>query len=168
MPADASVRPARGADVPAIAAVQARAWQRAYTDLFTPQVASALTADRFEAAWQAEVGGDPAVFVATLGAEIVAVASARQSTAPGAPAELATLVVDPDHQRQGHGSRLLAAVVDTLREAGVATLTTWAPSVDDARLRFLRSAGLEPDGAQRRLENGAGEEIIEIRFSAAL
>lgn len=166
--ADASVRRARSSDVPAIAAVQARAWRQAYAGLLPEQVVAQLAPERFVAAWRAEIGASgeqaagSAVFVALSGATVVGAASVR----PGG--ELATLVVDPDRQRQGHGSRLLSAAADTLREAGVAEVHAWAPSADEARLRFLTSAGLQPDGVQRVLRSDDGGEVVEIRLHAVL
>jgi ribosomal protein S18 acetylase RimI-like enzyme len=170
VPADASVRRARPSDVPAIAAVQARAWRQAYSDLLTEELTAQLTPDRFVTAWKAELAA-ATVFVATSGEAVVGVAAVRtgQTEEAGPPAaEIAALVVDPARQRQGHGSRLLSAVTDTLRQEGTGQVNTWAPSVDAARLRFLTSAGLEPDGAQRVLENGNGETVVEIRLSAVL
>jgi GNAT superfamily N-acetyltransferase len=72
--------------------------------------------------------------------------------AGGAPGvEILTLEVDPDHQRGGHGSRLLAACVDLAREDGATHLQTWVLQGDAAREQFLASAGLGPDGACREL-----------------
>lgn len=163
MPADASVRRARSSDVPAIAAVQARAWKRAYADLLTGGLAEQLTPDRFVTAWRAELATS-VVFVATSADAVVGVAVLRAEPT----GEIATLVVDPAHQRRGHGSRLLSAATDTLREDGASQVSVWAPSVDIARIRFLTSAGLQPDGAQRVLENADGDTVVEIRLSAVL
>lgn len=166
MPADAFVRRARPTDAPQIAAVQARAWHRAYADLLTPEVAGRLTAEGLTGAWTAELDADDrTVFVAVEGPDVVGAATVRTEVAE---AELATLVVDPDRQRRGHGSRLLSAVTDTLRAEGTTAVRTWSPAVDDARLRFLTSAGLQPDGARRVLRNADGDEVVEIRFSAGL
>ena len=164
MPADASVRRARAGDAPMIAAVQARAWRQAYADLLPPEVADQLVPERFEDAWRAEVAGS-LVFVATSADVVVGAAAVRTDPPAG---EIATLVVDPAEQRRGHGSRLLSAVTDTLREDGATEVRAWTPSVDSARLRFLTSAGLEPDGAQRVLVNADGAEVIEIRLHAVL
>ena len=54
----------------------------------------------------------------------------------------------------GHGSRLLAAVVDGLRQDGADHVIAWVLDGDTARAQFLRSAGLGPDGAARELASG--------------
>jgi ribosomal protein S18 acetylase RimI-like enzyme len=61
------------------------------------------------------------------------------------------LVVDPAHGRQGHGSRLLAAAVDLLREDGFTHVFTWVPSTDDPLRRLLIESGWAADGARRTL-----------------
>ena len=164
MPADASVRRARAGDVPMIAAVQARAWRQAYADLLPDDVADALAPERFVDAWVSEVEAS-LVFVATSADVVVGAAAVRSDPPAG---EIAALVVDPTEQRRGHGSRLLSALTDTLREGGTTEVRAWTPSVDNARLRFLTSAGLAPDGVQRVLVNADGAEVIEIRLRAAL
>jgi N-acetylglutamate synthase-like GNAT family acetyltransferase len=164
MPADASVRRAREGDVPMIAAVQARAWQRAYADLLSAEVAEQLVPERFVDAWRSEVAAS-LVFVATSADVVVGAVAVRTAPPVG---EIATLVVDPAEQRRGHGSRMLSALTDTLRDGGASEVRAWTPTVDNARLRFLTSAGLEPDGAQRVLVNADGGEVIEIRLRAVL
>jgi L-amino acid N-acyltransferase YncA len=56
--------------------------------------------------------------------------------------------------RRGHGSRLLAAAVDTWRADGVTTAVAWAWERDAATRGFLTGAGWEPDGAARGLDTG--------------
>jgi len=64
--------------------------------------------------------------------------------------ELVALEIDPLHQRRGHGSRLLAAVVDTHRGDGTDRLHVWVHVDDAPRAAFLRGAGFAEDGARRR------------------
>lgn len=79
--------------------------------------------------------------------------------------EIAELLVDPDFARSGHGSRLLQAIADT---SGSATLRIWAGAEDEARLRFLQSAGFAPAGLRRCLEPEGGEPILQHLWWAAL
>ena len=65
--------------------------------------------------------------------------------------------------RRGHGSRLLAAAVDTARTDGMTRAVTWIPEGDRASLVFYRSAGWAEDGLVRALDTGAGE-LREIRL----
>lgn len=164
--ADASVRPARAGDVPAIGAVQARAWRAAYADLLPPEVLAGLAPDALAEGWRSAVEAPPSeqhrVLVACAGPTVVAFAAAQPD------GELVALLVDPMQQRRGHGSRLLNAVVDLLREDGVATITAWSPAGDRARLAFLTSAGLAVDGARRTLELPGSQPLEEVRLAAAL
>ena len=159
--ADNSVRPAREPDLPAIGAVHARSWTGPYAEVLPPTLVVALTPEVLAAAWRGAVSTPPSprhrVHVA-VGDGIVAgfVASApieRESTedaVDGSAVELVALEVDPLHQRRGHGSRLLAAVVDTHRGDGTDRLHVWVHVDDAPRAAFLRGAGFAEDGARRR------------------
>jgi L-amino acid N-acyltransferase YncA len=75
--------------------------------------------------------------------------------------------VEPRWGRRGHGSRLLAAVVDTIRNDGMTRLIGWIPEGDSVTLDFLTSAGWAPDGLVRALDTGDGE-LREIRLHTVL
>jgi ribosomal protein S18 acetylase RimI-like enzyme len=172
--ADASVRPASVADTAAIGAVQARCWRAAYTGLAPHEALDRLDAAALADRWRAAVTAPPsprhAVLVACTGSTVVGFAALAPSTdadAADTDAELVALEVDPLHQRAGHGSRLLAASVDTLRESRFSDLRVWCPDPDEARHAFLVSAGLRADGASREL-SGDGASVTERRLSAAL
>ncbi|MEO3810076.1 GNAT family N-acetyltransferase [Sphaerisporangium sp. B11E5] len=77
-------------------------------------------------------------------------------------AELLTLLVDPGHTRRGHGSRLLNATVDHLREDGFSTVVTWIFAEDQAMPGFLASAGWAPDEAERVLDLGRPIRMIRL------
>jgi GNAT superfamily N-acetyltransferase len=57
--------------------------------------------------------------------------------------ELDGLFVDPDHRRAGHAARLVAAVADTARRAGVARIEV---SANDHARAFYDAAGFEQVG----------------------
>ncbi|GAA1511494.1 hypothetical protein GCM10009677_50390 [Sphaerisporangium rubeum] len=77
-------------------------------------------------------------------------------------AELLTLLVEPGHTRRGHGSRLLNATVDHLREDGFSTVVTWIFAEDQAMHGFLSSAGWAPDEAERVLDMGRPIRMIRL------
>ena len=165
--ADNSVRPAREPDLSAVGAVHAASWTGPYAQVLPEPLVRALTPDVLAEAWRPAVSAPPSprhrVHVA-IGDGIVAgfVASAPVSGEEPAPAgsaevvdavqvvEVVALEVDPLHQRRGHGSRLLAAVVDTSRADGVDEVQVWVHVDDAARAGFFRGAGFETDGARRR------------------
>lgn len=78
-----------------------------------------------------------------------------------------SLEVLPDHQRSGHGSRLLTAAVDRLRQDGAESMTAWVLQDDVAREQFLTGAGLGPDGMERTLATGV-RDVVERRWSATI
>ena len=173
--ADASVRPAVAADAGAVAAVQARAWRRAYAAVMPAEAAGRLTADLLLERWTAAVTHPPSdhhhVLVASAGTLVVGFAAVAPSGDPDAgpaDAELVALEVDPSQQRHGHASRLLSAVVSTIAPDGFEVLRIWCLTQDEPRRRFLTSAGLRPDGAGRQMRGDGGRRIREERWSAAL
>jgi len=174
--ADASVRVARVSDAPAVGLVQAVVWREAYAAVLGPDVLAQLEPRPFTDAWRAslegETAGDGVLLVACAGEQVVGFAAVGASSDPDAAddtAELLVLGVHPDARHQGHGSRLLHAVVDTARARGRSHLTAWLlASADDVR-GFLAAAGLEPDGAHReRVVDPDGRTVREVRVAASV
>ena len=153
--ADVSVRPARPEDALAVATVQLSTWRTAYTDLLPAPVLAAPVED-LAATWRRSVELPPStdhrLLVALEGAEVVGFAA--YGPGEGAGRELTALLVEPRWGRRGHGSRLLAAVVEHWRGAGTATAETWVWDRDAATRAFLTSAGWGADGAARGLDTG--------------
>lgn len=194
--ADNSVRPAREPDLPAIGAVHARSWRGPYAQALPSALVSALDPDVLAAAWRAAVLAPPtpqhrvhvalgdgivAGFVASAPVGVAYVDDAEQGALSGGGpvTEVVALEVDPLHQRRGHGSRLLAAVVDTCRADGTEQLHVWVHVDDAPRAEFLRGAGFDTDGARRRRALDAPPDVTgpdelsrsvwpEVRFVAFL
>lgn len=162
---DNSVRTAGPADVLAVGAVHARSWTGPYAQVLPPSVVSALTADALADAWRDSISSPPTpdhrVLVA-VGDGIVAGFAAAAPTDTHGVLELVSLEVDPLHTRRGHGSRLLAAVVDTAQARGWTQLQVWVHQDDAVRLAFLRGAGLGEDGARRRRGLGSPGPADEL------
>jgi ribosomal protein S18 acetylase RimI-like enzyme len=176
--ADVSVRTAWAADAEAIAQAQVRAWRRQYAGVLPDEVLAGLDPAAFAAQWS-EAITRPAeartrVLVALEGAEVVGFALTALADDPDAdPAsdgQVAELVVDPDHQRTGHGSRLLQACADTLQADRFTRATLWVTSTDDALRGFLVEAGWAPDGAHRELDlTGDGSvRVKQVRLHTDL
>ena len=156
--------------------MQAVVFREAYAAELAPEVVQQFQPQAFANAWrdslQGEAKGDGVLLVACAGEQVVGFAAVGASSDPDAgdeTAELLVLGVHPDARRQGHGSRLLHAVVDTARARGRDRLTAWAlASADEAR-GFLVAAGLGPDGAHReRIVGPEGETASEVRLSASV
>jgi ribosomal protein S18 acetylase RimI-like enzyme len=166
-----SVRPALPEDAVAIAGTQLRAWRTDHAEVLGPDVLDLIDAGAVRERWTAAIEQAPSpdhrVLVACDGPRVVGVA-ASVPTHDGAAIEVTALEVDPEHQRAGHGSRLLTACVDLGREHGAIEVTTWVLDGDEAREAFLAGAGLGPDGTARSLATGPDREVVERRWTALL
>lgn len=173
-------RLARSSDVDDIAAVQIRAWHRTYADVLPESILADLDPMHIASAWASGILNPPTtrhrLIVAIEGTSgtdtIVGYAALGPCSdpdcidAPGT-AELLALVIDPTHERQGHGSRLMAAAVEYLRADGSTEANTWVPVGDEARRAFLHSCGWGPDSAHRDIE-AEGRIIREVRLVTVL
>jgi len=175
--AGAAVRIARPGDVPEIARIQVDTWRTAYQRFLPASVLAALDVGEAEQAWAAAVAEPPSpahhVLVATEGAYtvgFVAVGPSEEEDAQPGEAAVAALLVEPRWGRRGHGSRLLAATVDHLREDGLTRLVAWVPDGDSASTAFFSSAGWERDGTVRTLETESpgGGTVRETRWHVSL
>ncbi|MEO7448400.1 MAG: GNAT family N-acetyltransferase [Humibacillus sp.] len=173
--ADASVRVARSSDAPAVGLVQAVVFRAAYAGTLPPDVLAQFEPRAFTIAWRESLTNAPSpdhlLLVACAGEQVVGLAAVGPSGDPdGADtAELLVLGVHPEARRQGHGSRLLNAAVDTARGRDRHALAAWVLTTDDVTRTFLTAAGMETDGAHReRVVAADGSTAQEVRLSAGL
>ncbi len=179
--ADLSVRRGRLVDVSALVEVQRRTWQSLPTGLWAVPDVEDLDPDAMRRSWERAVLLPPTprhrLLVALDGDTVVGGAATTPADDPDLSEtvaaddsdesladELALLVVDPEHRGSGHGSRLMAAVVDLVRAGGVPTLVTWVPASDDDARTWLVDSGWAPDGAHRTVELD-GHVVRELRFA---
>ncbi len=169
------VRLARTSDVDDVARVQVAAWREAYADLLPKAVLDALDADEIAFEWGRALltATDHRLLAAIdadgvlVGASAIGPATDPDLTEGQRPrwGEISLLVVDPTRRGQGHGSRLLTAAVDHLRDAGCDAVAMWIPLADEPMRAFLTSAGFGPDSAHRDRETGDGP-LREVRLVA--
>ena len=173
MHADTSVRLARTADAPHIAAVQVHCWQTWWADAlgaaFLEALDSAQIADQWAHGIRLPPPGPHRVVVAESAGTLVGFAASAPASDPdhpeGAPiAEMVELLVAPTALGQGHGSRLLAAIADLCQQDAVTEAVTWVPDTDTAKIAFLESAGWGRDGAQRELDVDAVRKLTQLRL----
>ncbi|HSY15957.1 MAG TPA: GNAT family N-acetyltransferase [Jatrophihabitantaceae bacterium] len=176
--ADVSVRPARTGDAAEIARIQLETWRIAYASILPAPVLDALDAGDATASWTTAIEAAPTprhrVLVALERDQLVGfIAIATPEDLPAGEPDLAAtvafgpLLVEPRWGRRGHGSRLLAAAVDTARTTGATRAVAWLPEADDASRAFFGSAGWAGDGYVRGLETGAGQ-VREVRIQTSL
>lgn len=174
--ADVSVRVAWADDAPAIAALQVRTWRQAYADLLPADALpdEAAVAEAWRGSLARPADARQRALVALERNRVVGLAvtgpAGDPDCDPVADAELAELVVDPDEQRRGHGSRLLQAAVDTMRADRFVRAVLWSIASDDALRGFLAGAGWAPDSAHRELDlDGSGQvRIKQVRLHTEL
>jgi GNAT superfamily N-acetyltransferase len=179
-----SVRPATPADAAAIGQLQLAAWRADYADLLPADTLAATSADDLASSWREAITAPPSdrhrVLVAVAGVDGAATGGPVSGFAAYGPsddpdldaartAEIYALTVAPEAVGHGHGSRLLAACADLLREAGFTLVECWVLLGDDRLRGFLQKTGWTPDGAYRDLDPGDGRPPARsVRLHAAL
>ena len=183
-PADAPgfVRLASAGDAAAIASVQVTAWHAAFDEIWPAEIFESLAAADVEMQWARAVISPPGpgfrVLVATSDDVVVgycALAPADDDDAEPAAMELVAWEVLPPARGRGHGTRLLSAAVDHVRQLGGGSLIVWSLASDDARTGLLRACGFAPDGAHREVglaDGWAGAQpaptLRQVRYWAAV
>ena len=169
------VRPARPDDVGEIARIQLTTWRVAYRRLMPRHVLEQLDEDWIAQQWRRSITDPPTLrhrvlialeqasdqstpayvvgFAASGPPDEVALAPDEDHTALGDDVVAVTdLLVEPRWGRRGHGSRLLAACVDSWRIDGFTTAVAWTFVDDAVTSGFLESTGWRKDGASRALD----------------
>lgn len=169
--ADVSVRPAQPEDAGRLGDIQVQAWRAQHAERLPEQVLTGLDAGDFAAAWRSAIADPPSakhrVLAACAGPHVVGFAALAPGLEGDPTGEIVELAVDPDYQRQGHGSRLLAACTDVLLGSNAAQARTWLIEGDGDREAFLKAAGFGPIGVRRVLDV-AGTEVSEVAWASQL
>ena len=170
-----SVRPARLSDLNAISALA----QESFTEIFdacalpidhplrghvlgsTRQLWERTLSTQGENAdsghtFLALEGESPVGLISTIAAPAQFLEIGQAKEIP-AGVEVTTLYVHRSFRRSGHGSRLLAAIVDTLQPA---SLRMWLAPEDTLMLRFLQGSGFLPAGLKRSF---MFDEALQVR-----
>jgi GNAT superfamily N-acetyltransferase len=175
------VRPARAGDAASLARIQVASWRCGFAGIVPQDLLAELTSEEAEQVWRdrwreaitnpptsrhrvlAAVDGGPS-------REVAGFASAGPATDadrwPGTDGEVYELRIYPERTGQGHGSRLLHAVADTLIEGGFHTVSIWALEADTTLLRFLEASGWAADGARAELD--VGTSVPAVRLHTAI
>ncbi len=173
------MRAAYPGDVEAVADIQVRAWREGYGSVIpAPALAEMTGAEAlglWRERWAEAVAAPPTPRHRLLVAVEEGVITGFAAHAPASDGdqdpektgELLSLLVDPARRRAGHGSRLLAATVDHLRDDGCETVVTWVFAADDVLRGFLTSAGWAPDGAHSKVDMGEPVSMVRLHTGIA-
>jgi GNAT superfamily N-acetyltransferase len=172
--ADGSVRLATADDAGAIASIQAEALRLHYSELLPKAAIDEFDLTAATNGWTAAISGPPSlrhrVFVAVDLVGVVGFAASAPAMDadldPERDVELPAFHVAPAQTRLGHGSRLMAALVDHAHDDGVSRLVMWVFAADDPMRMFLRDNGWEPDGSTRDLD--VGELLHQVRMHTGI
>ncbi|SDB91310.1 Ribosomal protein S18 acetylase RimI [Raineyella antarctica] len=167
-----TVRTAWPAEAADIAPIQRRVWVEEWSAAEAEALLAATDLAAMAEAWNEAITRPPVagcrVLVALEGERVVGFAATAPSDDEDASPRdgmVAEFAIDPVARRQGHGSRLMNAAVDTLRNDGFTTATWWVRTTNDALRAFLQSAGWEPDGATRSFtSDDGGFTVKQVRL----
>ncbi|WP_156251245.1 GNAT family N-acetyltransferase [Pseudactinotalea terrae] len=169
--ADVSVRPGLPEDARAWAAIQVAAWRSSYERLWPEHALASLDVAAIEESWRSALSDPPTakhrLFTACAGPAVVGFAALAPVPDEEGTGEIVALEVSPARRSDGHGSRLLAACADVLRQTNASAMRTWVVTGDDGRAKFLDSAGLAPTGLVRTIDV-LGTEVTEEAWRATL
>jgi len=169
--ADVSVRPGIEEDARAWAAIQVAAWRASYATLWPAEALASLDVVAIEASWREALTNPPTakhrLFTACAGPVVVGFAALAPAADDEGTGEVVALEVSPARRSDGHGSRLLAACADVLRQTSAAAIRTWLVNGDEGRARFLQGAGMAPTGLVRTVDV-LGTEVTEEAWRAGL
>lgn len=164
-----TVRLAMPVEAVDIARIQRRSWG---SDGVMGAATAEVSADEATRAWHDAIVKPPLahlrVLVAIGDAGVVGFAVTGPSGDPDradTDGAIGEFVVDPKSRRQGHGSRLINAAVDTLRQDGFEVATMWVPAANDDMRAFLTGCGWGPDGAHQEVgleDGGATLKLVRL------
>lgn len=170
------MRPAVADDAAIIGRIHSRTLATALAAAAGEELAGSveLPADSFAEQWRAAITVSAPghhVLVATDGGALVGFAAlaapAGDEPVDRPTLEIIALEVDPGAGRTGHGSRLLAACTDLAGQDGADVVRAWSLAGEEARERFLATAGFAPSGTRRILQVGE-REVTQVGWHVAL
>lgn len=149
------LRSARPADRPSLKIIRQQAIEAAYGDQFDRSAVAALVAES-PVELRAWIGADRHA-VSVIQSSVTQVGYAAAAMDSG---EVRGPYIAPDYADRGYGSRVLAAIEETLAEAGVETAWICAP---EPAIPFFERSGYERSGKTRadRLPRARVEKSLE-------
>jgi GNAT superfamily N-acetyltransferase len=141
------IRVGGAADLPAVAAVQARASQVAYEGVLRSDVLAMMNPDDLLARWVERLsqGSTSHRLVVAEADRLIGFAFVGPDPEPGV-GEVVELFVDPPNHGTGVGAALMAAARATLIDMGFERHSLWVLEGNERAMRFYAKGGWQPDG----------------------
>lgn len=139
------IRRAGITDARAVAEIYVETWREAYPGMLPDRVLLGMSSEHQRRAWRHSIC-DPAQSVLLAeepGGSVVGFGSCGATRRPALPfsGEIYTLYVSPDHQRQGAGSMLMAALLRDLSRRGHKSAMVWALADNPSRFFYEAMGG---------------------------
>ncbi|GAC1335722.1 MAG: GNAT family N-acetyltransferase [Candidatus Dormibacteria bacterium] len=160
-------------DVPAIVALQARAWRAAYRGLVDDEYLNSLPLQQWIESWRAHLfggRGETTCLVAEDERGLVgftSVGGSDPAELAGMVGELHTIYVDPTVQGTGLGRHLMGEALRLLQEAGYTDAVLWVLEGNQHARRFYEKSGWSPDGGTGSDDWGASR-VPRVRYRRRL
>lgn len=165
-----TTRAATVGDVTEVARIHVAASRRTERGLIPDAALDAIDVGARERMWRRIVsdGGHPVhVIVAEDRGSIVGFAASGPEPDTDGTGELHAVYVDPPEQGRGHGTALLEAVEDDLRDRGYDEAVLWVLSTNVPTITFYRDRGWRDDLVER-VETLHGVDVRELRYRKRL
>lgn len=162
------LRPARGADAPALARIFVQAWRSAYHGVVDDLVLEALDEGEIAGRFRQFIGETTErhnALLAVQGGEPVGFVRFGQDPDLPEAGHVLSLYVTPDSMGLGVGRTLLGEVLAELTARGHRRVTLWVFEANLRARRLYERMGFRPDGG-RRVEDAYGAQ--EVRLSREL
>jgi GNAT superfamily N-acetyltransferase len=158
-------------DVPDVASIHVRSWQRTYRGLVPDAELDSLDVEQRASRWRRVMDNpEHVLLVGVVDGRVRGFSSltpSRDAAVEPGTAELAAIYVDPDAVRTGVGRALMAASLATARARGDHTLTLWVVDTNSVARHFYERCGLRWDGSSK-LEQRPTYSMNEVRYRIEL
>ena len=159
------LRPAGSDDARGIARVHVASWRSTYAGLLPDPLLGLPAEDEITARFERRLRGDGLTLVVDRAGEgVIAYASGGREREEGSAAgELYAIYILREHQRRGHGGRLVRALAARLCEAGFPLMRLWVLDRNRPARAFYERLGGRAGGTRTfELE---GEVVTEVAYA---
>lgn len=168
------IRFANLADLDGIADLYTTVGRVSFRGLVPDSLIDAVTFERSQNRWRdrlAKPVDGEALLIATIGAQAIGLCQVypiEAAVVPPGTGEVYVLIVHPDHERRGHGGRLLLEGLLRLRSRGCAHAILYTLENNERARRFYERQGWALDGGEKFTQIPDGTTLREVRYARSL